>query len=185
MNGAKVGSLNRYYNQLELNDVHIPNNARLDILVESMGRINYGAKIIESLKGILTPVLINGNELKGQWKMYTAPLENMPDLSTYSTATVHQGIPAFYVSSFQINNIGDVFINVENWGKGIVFVNGHHLGRFWNVGPQQTLYLPGCWLKKGKNSIIIFDQTNDIIQNKISTSTFPILDKLPNTEKQF
>ena len=168
-----------------MNDVHIPNNARLDILVESMGRINYGAKIIESLKGILTPVLINGNELKGQWKMYTAPLENMPDLSTYSTATVHQGIPAFYVSSFQINNIGDVFINVENWGKGIVFVNGHHLGRFWNVGPQQTLYLPGCWLKKGKNSIIIFDQTNDIIQNKISTSTFPILDKLPTTEKQF
>jgi beta-galactosidase len=66
-----------------------------------------------------------------------------------------------------------------------VFVNGHHLGRFWNVGPQQTLYLPGCWLKKGKNSIIIFDQNNDIIQNKIITSTFPILDKLPNTEKQF
>ena len=48
-------------------------------------------------------------------------------------------------------------MDMSNWGKGMVWVNGHALGRFWEIGPQQTLYLPGCWLKKGKNEIIVLD----------------------------
>ena len=49
----------------------------------------------------------------------------------------------------------DTFINMEAFGKGQVYVNGRALGRFWQIGPQQTLYLPGCWLKKGKNEVIV------------------------------
>ena len=72
------------------------------------------------------------------------------------------------------------FFEYENWGKGIVFINGRNLGRFWKVGPQQTLYLPGVWLKKGKNEIIVFDQLNETIKNSISTIKTPILDNLKN-----
>ena len=61
---------------------------------------------------------------------------------------------------------------------GIVFVNGHHLGRYWSVGPQQTLYIPGVWLKKGENEIIIFEQQNDILQTEISSIATPILEEL-------
>jgi beta-galactosidase len=67
---------------------------------------------------------------------------------------------------------------MSKWGKGIVFVNGHNLGRYWNVGPQQTLYLPGCWLKKGKNKITVFEQINDKEHNEISAVRAPILDDL-------
>ena len=63
---------------------------------------------------------------------------------------------------------GDTFLDMSKWGKGIVFVNGHNLGRYWNIGPQQTLYLPGCWLKKGKNTIAVFEQINDVKQKRIA-----------------
>ena len=67
---------------------------------------------------------------------------------------------------------------MSNWGKGIVFVNGNNLGRYWKVGPQQTLYLPGCWLKKGKNEIQIFEQLNDNIKPEVSGIDHPILEEL-------
>jgi len=65
--------------------------------------------------------------------------------------------PAYYRSSFNVKKIGDTYLDMSSWGKGLVWVNGHCLGRFWEVGPQQTLYLPGCWLKKGKNKIVVLD----------------------------
>ena len=67
---------------------------------------------------------------------------------------------------------------MEKWGKGIVFVNGINLGRYWKVGPQQTLYLPGCFLKKGKNDIVVFEQLNDEKKDELGGITTPILDKL-------
>ena len=67
---------------------------------------------------------------------------------------------------------------MEHWGKGIVFVNGINLGRYWRVGPQQTLYLPGCFLKKGKNEIVIFEQQNDEKKTQVTTVTTPVLEKL-------
>ena len=67
---------------------------------------------------------------------------------------------------------------MRKWGKGIVYVNGHHLGRYWSVGPQQTLYLPGVWLKKGVNEIVVFEQLNDVKQTLIQTIATPILEDL-------
>ena len=177
VNGKRVAELNRYYNNTKTH-INIPANAQLDILVENMGRINYGAKITESFKGIISSVIINGKEITGNWNMYLMPLEQQPDFSNISQTKITNETPAFYSTNFNIEKIGDMFLNMENWGKGIVFVNGHNLGRFWNVGPQQTLYLPGCWLNKGKNSIVIFDQKNDTIQKEISFSKEPVLEKL-------
>ena len=79
VNGKRVGELNRYYKHYSC-DIDIPFNATLDILVENMGRINYGAEIIHNLKGIMSPVTIDGNEITGNWNMYKFPMDNEPDL---------------------------------------------------------------------------------------------------------
>lgn len=67
----------------------------------------------------------------------------------------------FFRGSFSLKSVGDTFLDMRKWGKGHVWVNGHHLGRFWNIGPQQSLYLPAGWLKKGRNTIVILDLEND------------------------
>jgi beta-galactosidase len=176
VNGVKVGELNRYYKNFSM-EIEIPLNATLEILVENMGRINYGSEIVNNLKGIISPVIINGIEITGNWQMFKFPLESKPDLSKYSGKNV-KGYPTFYEGNFTLYKVGDTFLNLRDWGKGIVFVNGHNLGRYWSVGPQQTLYLPGVWLKNGDNDIVIFEQLNDVCQSGISCISTPVLDEL-------
>jgi beta-galactosidase len=176
IDGKKVGELNRMFNQYEI-EVNISFNGRLDILVENMGRINYGAEIPNNKKGIISPVTINDFEISGNWEMYKIPMDNAPDITAISKSA-QAGRPAIYAGSFNIEKPGDVFLDMHGWGKGIVFVNGHNLGRYWKIGPQQTLYLPGCWIKKGKNEVTIFEQQNEIVYNLLKTTDKPILDEL-------
>ena len=176
VNGEKVGEMNRYYKNYSC-DIDIPINGTLDILVENMGRINYGAEIIHNLKGIISPVKIDSIEITSGWKMYQFPMDHEPDLKSYPNKYVKDH-PIVYTGSFNLAKTGDTFLDMSKWGKGIVFVNGHNLGRYWNVGPQQTLYLPGCWLKKGNNKITIFEQINDKEHNEISAVKAPMLDDL-------
>jgi len=65
--------------------------------------------------------------------------------------------PGYHRGYFNLKKVGDTFLNFETWGKGQVYVNGHAMGRIWSIGPQQTLYVPGCWLKKGQNEVIVLD----------------------------
>lgn len=176
VDGEKAGYLNRQENKFEM-DIDIPFNATLDILVENMGRINYGAEIIHNRKGIISPVTIAGNEITGSWEMYKLPFDKVPDLKGKQDKNT-KGSPTIYSGVFTLNETGDTFLDMEDWGKGIVFVNGHNLGRYWKVGPQQTLYLPGCWLKKGKNEILIFEQLNDQLHTGLQSVKVPVLDKL-------
>lgn len=176
VNGEKAGELNRNTNTYSC-DIDIPFNATLDILVENMGRINYGAEIVHNLKGIISPVMIDGNEITGNWNMYHFPMDHEPDLKAYSNKYIKDQ-PVIYEGSFVLSKTGDTFLDMSKWGKGIVFVNGHNLGRYWNVGPQQTLYLPGCWLKKGANKITVFEQINSEQQKEIHGVKTPVLDEL-------
>lgn len=176
VNGERVGVLNRYYKSYSM-DIDIPFNATLEILVENMGRINYGSEIINNLKGIISPVMIDSNEITGNWNMYQLPLDAKPIL-TGLPAKGLKGRPAFYQGNFTLGKTGDTFLDMRNWGKGIVYVNGHHLGRYWSVGPQQTLYVPGVWLKKGANEIVVFEQLNEVIQTSVETVATPILEDL-------
>lgn len=88
---------------------------------------------------------------------------------------------------FQPEKTGDTFLNLETWGKGQVYVNGHAIGRFWKIGPQQTLYMPGCWLKKGENEIIVQDIVGPQ-ETVVEGLSKPIIDKLnvdaPNTHRK-
>ena len=176
VNRQKVGELNRITGKDSI-DVVIPKNGTLDILVENMGRINYGKLITENLKGIISPVYVDGTEITGNWQMFKLPMDKVPNLSKCSSSYA-LGLPVVYEGSFTLNTIGDTFLNMENWGKGIVFVNGINLGRYWKIGPQQTLYLPGCFLKKGINKVVIFEQLNDKTQSSLSGVKTPVLDKL-------
>ncbi len=176
VNGEKVGELNRVTGADSM-EINVPFNGVLDILVENMGRINYGARITQNHKGIIQPVTIDGNEITGNWKMYQLPMDEMPDMAKLKNG-YRKGMPVLYGGTFEVASPGDTFLDMEKWGKGIVFVNGINLGRYWKVGPQQTLYLPGCFLRKGKNEIVVFEQQNDEKKTEMAGVTTPVLDKL-------
>ena len=174
VNGKREGVLDRRLWQdsvfLELSE----GENRLEIFVENMGRINYGPYLNDNHKGITEKVLFNGIELKG-WQMYSLP---MKDLSGFTFGkTVKTGRPVLRRGTFTLKDTLDTYLDLSLWGKGVVWVNGHNLGRYWNAGPQQTLYLPGPWLKKGENEIVIFEELN-YTQDKIRGVKEPILDQL-------
>lgn len=182
VDGTLVGTLDRRFDEKEVVLPTLKKDAKLDILVENMGRINYGRTINDN-KGITQSVelTVNGttNELNN-WKIYSLP-DSYEFLSSrqFIERTTTNLKPGYYRATFNLDRTGDTFLNMANWGKGQVFVNGHALGRFWKIGPQQTLYLPGCWLKEGENEIIVLDLCGPL-QPIVSGLNKPILDKLNN-----
>jgi beta-galactosidase len=111
--------------------------------------------------------------------MYKLPFDHVPSWNFKSTSSADA--PAVYRGSFHVDQLGDTFLDLRGWGKGIVFVNGHNLGRYWHIGPQQTLYCPGVWLKQGRNEIVVFEQlTNEL--HTLSGLAAPILDQLTPDE---
>jgi beta-galactosidase len=84
--------------------------------------------------------------------------------------------PSFYRGYFTLTTTGDTFLDIRKLGKGALWINGHPIGRFWNIGPQQTLYVPGPWLHKGDNEIVIFDLNPSAAPPIVSGLATPILD---------
>lgn len=126
----------------------------IDILMENMGRVNFGPYLDKQRKGIDGSVVINGHQHMN-WEHYTLPLDNLHKLDF--TKGFKEQKPAFYRFELLVTEKGDTFIDMVGWGKGCVFINGFNLGRFWEIGPQKTLYLPGPLLKDGINVIIVFE----------------------------
>ena len=124
------------------------------ILVENMRRVNFGPRMNGQRKGIDGCVQINGHMHTG-WKQYTLPLDNLDRLDFAAGYT--PGMPAFYEFELMVEEPADTFVELEGWGKGCVFLNGFNLGRFWEIGPQKRLYVPGPLLKKGNNQFIVFE----------------------------
>jgi beta-galactosidase len=154
--------------------------AVLDILVEPMGRMNFG-KGIYDWKGITEKVEIksaNGTEELKNWKVYTLPSDyNFVKGRKFQKSSSPATGAAYHRGSFRVEKAGDTFIDMSTWGKGMVWINGHNIGRFWNIGPQQTLYMPGCWLKEGENEIIILDMDTPK-DTRLAGLEKPILDQL-------
>lgn len=177
--GKLLGRLDRRRGENTLRLPQLPAGTQLDILVEAMGRVNFD-RTIHDRKGITNAVclLTDGNrqELTG-WDVYSFP----PEADFAADKDFHPGAaqeaPAYYRATFSLDRVGDTFLDLRSWGKGMVWVNGHALGRFWRIGPQQTLYLPGCWLKKGKNEIVILDLLGPK-KAEVAGLERPILDEL-------
>ena len=153
LNGKRVGTLDRRLCQHAMTLDVRGASAELDILVEDMGRINYGPLLPDDPKGLIAPVRWNGERLTGG-KNYSLPMQRVPRLS-WKTQTAAG--PAFHRGTFTIEKTGDTYLNVSEIGKGLLWVNGHAIGRIWNIGPQQSDYVPACWLHKGKNTVTVLD----------------------------
>jgi beta-galactosidase len=173
VNGKLEGTLDRRLSQDHLSLQIAQGRAQLDILVENTGRINFTKALREERKGIPKSVTLNGKELTG-WQIFTLP---MSDISNLQFRARQDPGPAFYRGTFDLSQIGDTFLDLRNWSKGTVWVNGHQLGRFWDLGPQGTLYLPGPWLKEKGNEVVVFDlkpQTKPVLKGLRQ----PVLDDL-------
>jgi beta-galactosidase len=174
VDGKRIGMLDRRLEQDSIWLENVPNNAVLDVLVENNGRINYGPFLVNNRKGIISPVYFNQKELSG-WKMYRLPYEDLKTLKF--GAPKNDQAPGFYKGSFIVTDPADTFLDLSLFGKGFVFLNGRNLGKYWQIGPQQTLYIPGCWLKKGKNELVVFDEVNQQ-HRSIRTLRTPVLNQL-------
>lgn len=128
--------------------------APIDILMENMGRVNFGPMMEQQRKGITGCVQINGH-MHYNWVMYPLPLDNIEKIDFSRGFT--KGLPAFYRFALEIEEAGDTFLELPGWGKGCVFLNGFNLGRFWEIGPQKRLYIPAPLLKQGKNEVVVFE----------------------------
>ena len=158
VNGKRVGTLDRRLSQNGISIEMSKGMNTLDILVEDLGRVNFGPKLDSDRKGITESVTLAERKLSG-WEIYPLP---MADRASLPFTKVTAQAPAFYRGAFRIEETADAFLDVSKLGMGVVWVNGHNLGRFWNIGPQQTLYVPGVWLKRGKNEVIVFDVQDDL-----------------------
>ena len=140
----------------ELNVVKInidKKEAIFDILVENLGRVNYGKQLGEC-KGITDGVMLD-YQYQYDWTMYPIPVNDLTALEFEEVK--EQKTPCFYKGCLTVDKIADTFILMDGWKKGVVYINGFNLGRYWEKGPQKTLYVPAPILKEGKNEIVIFE----------------------------
>lgn len=193
VNGSRVGVLDRRLKQDSI-PVSLNGNAQIDILVENLGRVNFGPYLLRNNKGI-TGQVTWGEHVLRNWSMYrlpfsTAPLVAAPTSLAASHAaaalgtpeaaasfTAPGGAPVLRHGTFILETLGDTYLDMSRWGKGVVWVNGHNLGRHWRVGPQQTLYVPVEWLRKGKNEVVVLELLKTD-QDSLQGIDHPILDVL-------
>jgi beta-galactosidase len=198
LDGKRVGILDRRSASAKISLPAREKTSQLDILVEPMGRVNFGPEMLDP-KGLIAPVKLGGETLRG-WEIFNLPLDDkmIADLkfhagtpvsdparpeNDYLHAGSETGAPAFWRGAFTLEKTGDTFLDLRHWGKGVVWVNGHCLARFWNIGPSQTAYAPSCWLRAGKNEIVILDYLGPQTAT-VAGLEKPILDEL-HPEKDF
>jgi beta-galactosidase len=156
VDGRLVGTIDRAKNEtgLEIAKAEPPNET-LDILVEGMGRINYGPRLLDR-KGITDRVTLGNMTLMG-WDVHPLPLdEDFLGRLRYGRRPA-DGPANFFRGLFTLGTTGDTYLDMSGWKKGVVWVNGHNLGRYWEIGPQKRLYCPAPFLKTGDNEIVVFD----------------------------
>lgn len=163
VNGEYKGVIDRWENNTI--DIAVPTEgAQLDILVENMGRINYGSHMYDP-KGITEGVRFS-HQFLFDWTIFPLPMDKLEKLpfKEENLALTDEIIrkdnisqPAFYKGTFRVKEVADTFIYLPGWVKGFVVVNGFNIGRYWEIGPQETLYIPGPLLHEGENELVIFE----------------------------
>ncbi len=153
LDGEIVARLDRRLGESRASITCSRSRAKLDILVENCGRINYGPGLPFERKGITNAVRLNERELHG-WRMISLPFD---DPAGFIFDRAGARAPALHRGVMRVQKPGDTFLDVSSLGKGVLWVNGRNAGRFWNIGPQRALYVPGVWLHAGDNDIVAFD----------------------------
>ena len=146
--------------------------SEISVLVENMGRVNYGHKLTAptQTKGLGRGAMADLHFI-GQWDIYPLPLDNVAAIDF--TKEWQEGHPAFYRYSLRIDDLEDTYLNMTGFGKGVVFINQHNIGRFWEKGPHLSLYVPKGYLKKGENEIVVFE-TEGRYRENVTFSQEPV-----------
>lgn len=153
LDGNLVGTLDRRISKNTLPLRVARAGQQLDVLVENSGRVNFSIVLRGERMGITERVLWRGETLEG-WSIYSLAMKEPDQLKFNNEACTG---PCFYEGIFTLTKPGDTFLDTRSLGKGAVWINGHALGRYWDIGPQQTLYVPDVWVKEGENRIVLFD----------------------------
>ncbi|CAJ1065847.1 beta-galactosidase-1-like protein 2 [Xyrichtys novacula] len=135
----------------------------LSLLVENCGRVNYGKTLDEQRKGLIGDIELNKLVLRDfiihSLSMKPGFVNRLENAGQWMSMRQKPSFPSFFQAKLYVNSFPkDTFIKLPGWGKGFVFVNGKNLGRYWSIGPQQTLYVPGPWLQRGNNQVIVFEE---------------------------
>jgi beta-galactosidase len=154
VDGQPVGVLSREDHEHAIAFQVPREGARLSVLVENQGRVNYGQGIHDR-KGLLGEITLNGVPLQG-WTNQPLPLDDLSGLE-FDTAEAPQAGPAFHRAVFEVAEPADTFLALPGWTKGNAWINGFPLGRYWSRGPQQTLYVPGPVLRPGRNELVVLE----------------------------
>ncbi|WP_314586743.1 beta-galactosidase [Paenibacillus terrigena] len=134
-----------------------PEGAQLSVLVENMGRTNYGPSL-RDVKGITEGIRF-GAQFLYHWTIHTLPMEDLSKLEFTPITEKCEGKPTFYKGTFQVDEAAaDTFLELKGWNKGVAYINGFNLGRYWEtVGPQKTLYIPAPLLRNGENELVLLE----------------------------
>ena len=161
VNGVKVGVIDAIYKNPAKVNVSLRSGDKLWLFVENLGRVDYGPRVPDQRKGIVGAVKVGGTTLAGTWKHYPLPLDRPPAATSENhTVTAAGQPPVWYYGSFVNEKVGsaaDTLLSLPGSVKGVVWVNGFNLGRYWAVGPQQQLYVPGVYLKQGSNDLFVLE----------------------------
>jgi beta-galactosidase len=177
LDGKRIAVLDRRLGQDSLPLEISSERSRLEVFVENNGRINYGPFLNDNKQGITGMVTLDGSLITA-WRMYGFPFKDiggirffpLPDSGTVDGPVLRKG-------RFVLSDVADTYADMRSWGKGHVWINGRSIGKYWNIGPQQTLYVPAPWLKKGENEIVVLEELNTG-QDRIQFLDHPVLDEL-------
>jgi beta-galactosidase len=161
VDGRAAGTLDRRNHE---NSLATPANNELDVLVEGMGHINFYSFMTHDCKGITQSVTLDGRPVTG-WQMFPLPLDAAWVASLPKSAAASTQPGGIFKGRFTLATVADTFIDMSRYRKGVAWVNGHNLGRYWHIGPQYRLYCPASWLKPGENEIVALDLQQTIAQS--------------------
>ncbi|MGL4736613.1 MAG: beta-galactosidase, partial [Cellulosilyticaceae bacterium] len=161
-------------NEVQNLSVQVPKEGmKLDVLVENMGRINYGGMMTDH-KGI-TKGITQGERYLFGYDIYPLPMNDLSGLA-FNEGVTETNKPVFYKGTFSVDEVADTFLDFSNLNKGFVMVNGFNIGRYWNIGPAETLFIPSGLLHEGENEIILFEQHPAALP-EVSLIDYPVLDR--------
>ncbi|MFZ6721951.1 beta-galactosidase [Undibacterium sp. Ji49W] len=200
VDGKQAGTMDTRHNRFRVELAARSKPVTVDILLYTIARVNFGVEIHDR-KGLHGPVSFKPKNGQAQalenWEIRAIDFDvdgKLPPLAWKPgrpQGSVGSAGPAFWRGSFDVSSSGDTFLDMSTWGQGVVWVNGRCLGRYWSIGPTQTMYLPGPWIKPGRNEVVVLDLTGPQSARIAGLST-PILDQLhperdlprpPNTAK--
>jgi beta-galactosidase len=178
LDGKRIGIVDR---RTELDSIYLDvpaDGAKLSLFIENLGRLNFGTFLTDNRKGITEAVFFNGKEILN-WEMYGYPFKSLQPFTFSSEEQSGKAYewPVLRKGEFYLDEVADTYFDMREFGKGSLWINGHHVGRYWQVGPQQTLYIPAPWLKKGKNEVVVFEMLKTWQQELLAIDE-PILDQL-------